>query len=80
MLCAGAVRKKNVQNTMLKNLLDAVSMTSSPPRSEISSLSDCVFLNFFSAAHHLPSMPLATHLRLETVTIQTVSSERQIFS
>ena len=25
MLCAGAVRKKNVQNTMLKNLLDAVS-------------------------------------------------------
>ena len=24
MLCAGAVRKKNVQNTMLKNLLDAV--------------------------------------------------------
>ena len=23
MLCAGAVRKKNVQNTMLKNLLDA---------------------------------------------------------
>jgi hypothetical protein len=27
MLCAGAVRKKNVQNTMLKNLLDAVSKT-----------------------------------------------------
>jgi len=25
MLCAGAVRRKNVQNTMLKNLLDAVS-------------------------------------------------------
>lgn len=25
MVCAGAVRKKNVQNTMLKNLLDAVS-------------------------------------------------------
>jgi hypothetical protein len=25
MLCAGAVRKKNVQNSMLKNLLDAVS-------------------------------------------------------
>ena len=25
MLCAGSVRKKNVQNTMLKNLLDAVS-------------------------------------------------------
>jgi hypothetical protein len=24
MLCAGAVRRKNVQNTMLKNLLDAV--------------------------------------------------------
>jgi hypothetical protein len=24
MLCAGAVRTKNVQNTMLKNLLDAV--------------------------------------------------------
>lgn len=24
MLCAGSVRKKNVQNTMLKNLLDAV--------------------------------------------------------
>lgn len=23
MLCAGAVRKKNIQNTMLKNLLDA---------------------------------------------------------
>ncbi len=23
MLCAGSVRKKNVQNTMLKNLLDA---------------------------------------------------------
>ena len=23
MVCAGAVRKKNVQNTMLKNLLDA---------------------------------------------------------
>ena len=27
MLCAGSVRKKNVQNTMLKNLLDAVSKT-----------------------------------------------------
>jgi hypothetical protein len=27
MVCAGAVRKKNVQNTMLKNLLDAVSWT-----------------------------------------------------
>ena len=26
MLCAGAVRRKNVQNTMLKNLLDAVSL------------------------------------------------------
>lgn len=25
MLCAGSVRRKNVQNTMLKNLLDAVS-------------------------------------------------------
>jgi hypothetical protein len=24
MLCAGSVRRKNVQNTMLKNLLDAV--------------------------------------------------------
>jgi len=35
MLCAGAVRKKNVQNTMLKNLLDAVSITSGPPRSLI---------------------------------------------
>lgn len=27
MLCAGAVRRKNVQNTMLKNLLDAVRVT-----------------------------------------------------
>ena len=27
MLCAGAVRKKNLQNTMLKNLLDAVSFS-----------------------------------------------------
>jgi hypothetical protein len=34
MVCAGAVRTKNVQNTMLKNLLDAVSEVKKVTRDE----------------------------------------------
>jgi hypothetical protein len=47
MLCAGAVRRKNLQNTMLKNLLDAVSEKSMRLRRLYALgflLSPCVFL------------------------------------
>ena len=84
MLCAGAVRRKNVQNTMLKNLLDAVSLV-------IGEASPCSFLDLIgiflilvtldsSAEHQSHSTLLDTHSHSETAVIQMHSSEPEIFS
>ena len=47
MLCAGAVRRKNVQNTMLKNLLDAVSVS----LVDLETSKFCIFLLFSFSQH-----------------------------
>ena len=60
MICAGSVRKKNVGNSMLKNLLDAVSGFVVPMAQIInhpvfvSLLSHCTILCWHHALHLLP--------------------------
>lgn len=82
MLCAGAVRTKNVQNTMLKNLLDAVSgyLRSSIDFCHVhdadaaaASLSIHSIV-FYSAGHRLPSFALDMLLLSEMVPIRMDSS------
>jgi hypothetical protein len=84
MLCAGAVRRKNVQNTMLKNLLDAVSSHRIVCRHSILAVNVLIFFlwlwNTTSVEHRSRSTLLDLRLRLGMVIIRMDSSGRQSFS
>ena len=91
MLCAGAVRKKNVQNTMLKNLLDAVSKTKRLGKLicfsfTSSSFSDTAFFLSVFLSYDCSVVPLLRtfvsdmHLHLVMEVIRTDSSGRPVSS
>ncbi len=84
MLCAGAVRRKNVQNTMLKNLLDAVSSHRIVCRHSLLAVNVLMFFlrlwTNTSVEHRSRSTLLDLRLRLGMVIIRMVSSGQRNFS